>query len=457
MLKKNTTGFTAFLPRFVVLVLMTIYIWSIPALFAQDGKRELVQHVNQTVKAGEIFSLIDELSSPNYEGRLTGTIGYNNAATFAANYFKQNSIKPLSKEYYQTFPISYTKIYESTLKIDLTSPDGKKETIAGKYFVNFYPLNFSGSGSVQGEIVFAGFGITAPEFKYDDYKDIDVTGKVVLIIGGVPSKLVKEDWESYEYHNHRTQNARKHGAAALIYIRESAASAYGDYVENFPMVSINKETADKIFANKGLTVTKIKELLDSRKYSSYNTGAQAHVMVKSENSKGVGKNVIAFLPGSDRSLKDEFIVLGAHLDHCGNWPVLTPGAEDNASGSAALLVAARTLSTLKTKPRRSIVFILFGGEEMGLLGSKYFMEHLPAPLTPHNILFFFNMDMVAAGPNIFIQGLKNHAPLTKLMEEGQALLHLQAKVTGSERIPPWRANTDDYPFLNSGIPAVTIF
>ncbi|NIM15024.1 MAG: M20/M25/M40 family metallo-hydrolase [Candidatus Aminicenantes bacterium] len=448
--------------RLISLVLFIGFIGFInlpSCLVSEEADKELIHHLTQTINAGEIFALIDELSSEPYQGRLTGTEGYNKAARFAADYFEKYGILTVFNDYMQSFPISYTKVYESTLKIYIEDREGKEEVIEGVYFKNYYPLNFSGSGDVKGEIVFAGYGMTAPEFGVDDYKGIDVKGKIVMVIKGVPKAKEGENWQKYDDHRFRTKNARDHGAAGFIYIYDDRANPNGNYLEGFPMVSITTELADKLLAANNLNTKQLKEALNARKNEgknhSYATGITAHITINSENFQGMARNVVGYIPGSDPVLKDEYIVIGSHLDHCGMWPILTPGADDNASGSAAVLTAARALATYKQKPRRSVLFILFAGEEVRLLGSSYFVSHLPSQIK--KIKFVINMDMVGAGPDMFILRLKNYPEFQQLMEKASILFDLKSVIKGNKVTKPRGTGADHAPFVVKGIPAVSVF
>jgi hypothetical protein len=426
-----------------------------PFLPAGETNPGLIRHLSHTVKAGDIFSIIEELASDDYGGRLTGTEGYNRAAAFAADYFEKYGILPIFNDYMQSFPLSYTKVYKSTLTIYMEDRGGKEDVIYGEYFKNFYPLNFSGSGDVDEEIVFAGYGMTAPEFSIDDYKGIDIKGKIAMIIKGAPGAREGEDWGKYNDHRFRTKNARDHGAIGLIYIYDDRANPNGIFLEGFPMVSITRELADKLLAKNKLSMNKVEEALNERKNCSYASGIRAHITVNSENFQGEAKNVVGYIPGSDPGLKDEFVVIGAHLDHCGKWPLLTPGADDNASGSAAVLTAARALAFYNPRPKRSILFILFAGEEMGLLGSSYFVSHLPAQVK--RIAFVINMDMVGAGPDMFIVRLENYPDFKQLMENASNVFHLKSKIKGNKVTGTGRAGADHAPFVEEGVPAVSMF
>lgn len=443
----------------VLIALMTTILFGAATsghfLYSGDLKDLLVHHLDKSVQAGEILSIIEELSSPKYGGRLTGSAGYDKAAEFSADFFKKHGIKPLYSDYFQLFPVSYTKVYESSLEIFINNEKGHTETIKCKLFDDFYPFNFSGSGDVTADVVFVGHGITAPEYGYDDFSGIDLNGKIALIYKGLPESKEGENWVQYDKHRLRLDNARKHGAKGVLYIYNARCNPNGTYEEGFPGISIKPELADKILAKKGNNLADIKKDLDARKNCSFNTGIKAHLMVESENFQSVAKNVVGYIQGNSPLLKDEFIIIGAHLDHCGQWPRLTPGADDNASGSAAVLAAARALGSFKHKPQRSIMFILFAGEEMGLLGSRYSADHLPSQIK--KVRFMINMDMVGAGPNMWIMRLNNHLPFKDTVMEAHQIFKMISRVDGNKITEARRANTDHYAFSDKGIPAVSIF
>lgn len=440
--------------KIIFLVLVISFLWLISGV---SGESEFINHLNRTIKSAEIFALVETLSSPQCEGRLTGTGGYDKAVQLATDQFKKYGIHPITenKTYIQAFPLSYTKVYESKLIVHVKNKDGKEEILQCEYFKDYYPLNFSGSGNITGDIIFAGYGVTAPEFDYDDYKGINVKGKIVMIIKGVPEGKDDEDWSAYDEHRFRTKNALKHGAAGLLYIYAGRGNPNGDYLQDFPMLSIEEKVADKMLEKYGKNVKTLTEQLNRRQNVSFAMDVNVEIMVRSENFQGTGANVIGYIPGVDELLRNEFIVVGAHLDHCGMWPQLTPGADDNASGSAALLSVAGALSASKYKPKRSILFILFAGEEMGLLGSNYFVAHLPEKVKKIN--FVFNMDMIGAGPNVFIARLKNYPEVEKLLIETPRKLNLCCQIKGNEVTKKGRAGADHAPFVEKGIPAVSIF
>lgn len=439
--------------RIIFFILVISFLWLISGI---SGESEFITHLDETIKATEMYTLVDTLASPQYEGRLTGSEGYNKAAQMAADYFKKYGIQSIegNDTYTQLFPVSYTKVYESKLTLYLKNKKGKEEAIECQYFKEYYPMNFSGSGNASGQIVFAGFGISAPEFDYDDYIGVNVKGKIVMVIRGVPKAQPGEDWSTYDDHRFRTKNALKHGATGLLYIYSARGNPNGAYLEGFPMVSIEESLADRILEKYQKNVKSLTELLKQRRRTSFATDETAEIMVKSENFQGNGANVVGYIPGSDELLRNEFIVVGAHLDHCGMWPQLTPGADDNASGSIAVLTIARALATSKYQPKRSVLFALFGGEEMGLMGSNYFVGHIPEKIKKIN--FMFNLDMVGAGAGVFVFRLENYPEMEKIIMETPRKLNLNCPITGNKITEKERGSSDYAPFVGKRIPAVSI-
>ncbi|MBN2431205.1 MAG: M20/M25/M40 family metallo-hydrolase [Acidobacteria bacterium] len=432
--------------RRTMVLLMAMCIWVAAVDLATQSA------VTEGIRAAEIYERVSEFSSPAYEGRLTGTTGYARAARRAADLFREWGLAPLSEDYLQEFSVRYTEVRQASLTLRIQT-ESREEVIEGEYFSNFYPLNFSGHGTVAAPVVFAGYGLSAPEYGHDDYAGLAVTDKIVMIIKGAPPPREGEDWTVYDDHRFRTANARRHGAAGLLYIYRPVANPNGDHLENFPMVQISTEMADAVLKASGTSVEALKPLLNLRRNVSFVTKATADLAVQAERRLGTGYNVVAFLPGSDPERQKEAVVIGAHLDHTGAWPVLTPGADDNASGVAVVLAIARAMAQAGVRSPRSIVFVLFGGEEMGLLGSRRFAERPPAPI--QKIHFVLNTDMVGAGPDIFVLGLKKDPRFELLANRVKDSLGLTCRLEGNERIGS--SGADHGPFIEKGIPAVSVF
>jgi Zn-dependent M28 family amino/carboxypeptidase len=195
------------------------------------------------------------------------------------------------------------------------------------------------------------------------------------------------------------ETAKRKGALGLIYIYNNPlANPNGDWIENFTPAIISENVADQILKEKGMDSQKLRrDLLAYKKPLSFSLNSEVAYRVQSKHfPDATGYNVVGYVEGSDPDLKSECIVVGGHYDHCGkHMGLLFPGANDNASGSAVVMEIAEAFSKIKKKPKRSVIFVLFGGEEMGLQGSTYFADHMPAPFTQLDAMF--NFDMVGEG------------------------------------------------------------
>jgi Zn-dependent M28 family amino/carboxypeptidase len=231
-------------------------------------------------------------------------------------------------------------------------------------------------------------------------------------------------------------------------------SGNGQYIEGLPMVMVGNEVAQSLFSPKGYDVRTLESLLRDGRPISFATGVRARLRAMGNHYENAATcNVVALLEGSDPVLKDEYLLFGGHLDHLGPWPVLHPGANDNASGSAVVLGLAQAFSSLQTRPKRSIVFALFGAEELGLLGSRHMAAHLPA--FPSRLTLMSNHDINGVGKAIHVAGGITYPDLYRLMEGANARFNIGAALSAGE-ISPVDGNSDYAPFLEKGIPAYNI-
>ena len=370
-----------------------------PILFGANNDARIEKGL-ATIQPMDPYNYCKKISSVEFAGRLTGHEGYTKAAEWAAGKFKQWGLKPLNERdgYLQAYSSPYTVIQEAEMTLLLPGENGavKKETL--EIGTGFLPILYSDSGHHRAKAVFAGWGISAPDLNYDDYKGIDVKGKFVVCFRGKPDRS-NEKYDKYDHHRFRMKTAKDRGALGLIYIYPSAdANPNGDFIPNFTPAIINEKAADLLLKEKGLDSKSLKkELLDKQKPNSFDLSCEIDYRVVSKHDpKGTGYNVVAYVEGSDPQLKDECVVMGGHFDHCGLHAGLHfAGADDNASGSAVVMEIAQAFAALDVKPKRSVVFVLFGGEEMGLMGSNYFADHIPSQFKKVDAMF--NFDMVGEG------------------------------------------------------------
>jgi len=413
----------------------------------------------QSIEPMDVYNYCKTMASPTFAGRLTGHEGYTAAAQWAAAHFKQWKLQPISREegYLQAYASPYTLI--DSAKMSLLLPDKKGAAAGLKEIVlkgeqDFLPMLFSDNGDRTADLVFVGWGINAPELGYDDYAGQDVKGKYVLSFRGTPDP---KDTRFMQHDQHRTrmQTAKDKGALGLFYIYPSPiANPNGDWIEGFTPAKISESVADKIFQEKNLTASDVKRsLLKTKKPASFALRAQIRYQVQSHHfPEGTGYNVTAYVEGSDPELKAECIVVGGHFDHCGqHMGFLFPGANDNASGSAVVMETAEAFSRLKHKPKRSVVFVLFGGEEMGLQGSTYFADHIPVPFTKVDSML--NFDMVGEGNGLRCSLSPEPESLKTILEEADEALHVLGPMRFFRGVGV--RGSDFAPFYQKDIPCIS--
>jgi hypothetical protein len=328
--------------------------------------------------------------------------------------------------------------------------EGVPEILEMEIYRDYCPTLYSGFGEAEAEVVFSGFGISAPELDWDDYKEAEVKGKIVAILDGIP-QVDGQDFSKYYPRPYKLRNAKEHEAAGLIIISRAVISGYGTYQEGLPMVMVGDKVAEALFKHKGYDIQSIKALLRNGNPLSFSTEAKARIKVTGvHHPKAVTCNVVGLIQGSDPDLKEEYIIFGGHLDGVGPWPRLHPGASDNASGSAVVMKLAHAFSQLKKRPKRSIVFALFGGEERGLLGSRYLVANPPA--FPSKAIFMLNHDMNGVGNGLRIAGGKNYPEFYEFLEKVNKKYSINNNISAGE-IRQRFGNSDYAPFLEKGIPA----
>ncbi len=363
------------------------------------------------VRGEDVYAWCKYLARPEFAGRLTGTDEYAQAARWAGDRFKEWGLRPVDSKagFVTPFPCAYTLIDAAEMTIipppaapGATERSGEKKLVTRK---DFLPYFFSGAGSLEAEVVFAGWGISAPELGYDDYAGLDVKGKFVVCFQGAPPSMAKS-LAPVNRHRVRQKTARAKGAAGIFYIQsELVGSTNGEWDTAFFPGLISSGTADLLFAERGMNSAKTLEALKAfERPLSFALKSKIRYRVEARHfDKATGYNVACYIPGSDPGLRGEVLVIGGHLDHLGrHLGEVYPGANDNASGSATVLGLARVFQKLPRHPKRTIIFVLFGGEEMGLLGSSHFVDHLPPFVTKVEAMFNFDMNGVGEGLTVYI-------------------------------------------------------
>jgi TonB family protein len=393
---------------------------------------------------------VEKLSSVKYGGRLAGSEGFNKAAEYIAVEFKKLKLGHFGENYFQNFDIEYNNISYASYK--MINKQGKvKSYKLGKDFVC---RGFTGSGQVSGDVVFCGYG-TSNDSSYDDFANIDVKNKIVMVFK--PAPKWGEGW-LYNDPREKTNYAVLKGAKAVIFVSlqndpkpqkpiGSTISGKGEQNEKVPQLHIDIAAANELLSGTGYTLSRLQTIIDStQKPVCINLLNKVSIDVKAKyEEEKPTMNIVGRLTGYEPEFKDEYIVIGAHLDHVGaQRDLLFPGANDNASGAAAVLEIARAMIGYKMHPKYSILFVIFSGEEHGMDGSKYFVKNSPVPL--NKIKYMLNMDCIGYGDSIQIGGGKSNPEIwnkIKSIDSANAKLMVNATWPGG--------GADAQAFFDAGI------
>jgi hypothetical protein len=417
------------------------------------------------------------------EGRGTGTRGYELASKFMATQFEAIGLQPAGDDgtFFQNVPLR--SMNPDGQKTILTlKRGGKEETLA--FRTDYIALGdaMRANSSVEAPVVFVGRGVTAPEQNYDDYKGVDARGKIVAMFYGAPDfeSSLKAHYSSSEL---KAKNAAEHGAVGIIslddpvlqqmysfdqQVRDLSFPEFrwldkkGQPNDYFPALKgrcfLSLEASKKFFEGSPHSAEELFEAMKAGKPMSFAMDITAKIQNVTTLREVQSRNIVAKLEGSDPALKSEYVVYSAHLDHLGigeavQGDTIYNGALDNASGSAILIELARAFSTMKTRPRRSILFVSVTGEEAGLLGSDYFVNYPTVPKKA--IVANVNMDedlMLWPLQDIVAFGAE-HSSLDAVVKKAAARMQLgQSPDPMPQEVVFIRS--DQYSFVKQGIPAV---
>jgi aminopeptidase YwaD len=364
--------------------------------------------VTRKITQGELQDHIKYLSSDSLKGRKTGTPGDSLAAIYIRDRLAACGLGPLSGDGFQRYGVTDKVIEGKNNFCSANSTEFKPS-------VDFMPFSFSGNSGRDAEVVFAGYGfnISNDSLEWNDYKNIDVKGKWVLILRGdpEPEKSVS-GFIPVSSDRDKALLAKDMGAAGVLLVSGPVfdeedsfeAISSSDYSVELPVLRIKRALADYILKKSNSTVADLENRLNkTKKTSSFATGTEVNAGSEVIREKSATRNVVMVLPGEDEQLKNEYLIIGAHFDHLGmggpgsssravDTIGVHHGADDNASGVSEMVELAEKFALTRGSHRRSIVFAAFSGEEMGLLGSKYFAENPIIDLSKVNAMI--NLDMI---------------------------------------------------------------
>ncbi len=401
------------------------------------------------------------LASDAMKGRKSATPEYQKAAEYVADKMKEYGLKPGGDEgtYFQQVEFKNWRNFEPPTRLEVLQPKSIK-FIPGRN-ADFSPLNSTGSGTIKGHLVFAGYGLVSEENNWDDYENLDVKGKIVLLIPNAPEFLedltIKE--KSMET---KIKTAVEKEAVGIIFMNigeriRSPRQKEGEETEAWPddflIFSANTQMLDRFFYTVNLSWrTMVSRTLREKKSYTAELDIKVEMEAHFTQEDRTAPNVIGILPGKHPELKNECIIIGGHLDHLGISlnGFINNGADDDASGVAVILELARVFNLNHFQPDRSVVFAAWAGEEMGLVGSRYYTEHPRFPLEKTAV--YMNMDMVGCGDeDLFVGGMWEFSDLYDLIKENMSeylkeKLHYRLNYRGS----------DHSSFIRKGVTSISL-
>lgn len=411
--------------------------------------------------AQKALGYIKELASEAMMGRKSGHEGGAKAAKYIASKFAEWGLEPAGENgtYFQNFSGEYRDIGKGP---SLEISAGK----AGRSFVyqeDWSAWDYSGSGNFTTEIVFVGYGIHAPQKGYDDYAGLDLKGRLALMILSAPPALQEKLKEEADIQK-RVQAAQELGARGVLlsfrpYQRDRPVLTRMKkdiYKKDFVLLFVQDKVVNFIFKDLKTDLRYLLQEMDANsKPKPYVTGVNASFSLKSVfDEKRPMVNVLAKISGADRDLKNQAVMIGAHMDHLGLSPQgdVMNGADDNASGTALVMELARVMKAAQAKPKRTILFGLWAAEEQFLQGSKYYTGH---PLFPiDRTVAYLNIDMVGQGSGkVGFSNIFYRPDLWELLKKNLPPDILKEMVPSPEFMS---GNSDHASFLESGVPGFAL-
>jgi len=457
----------------VISLFLTLPVWS-----------QTPPPVPPPIRPGAIASHIRFLADDLLEGRETGSRGFEIAARYVAAQLASFGLQPAGDDgsYFQHIRFRSSKLVAP--RCTFVIHDGKRDVaLEVKKDFLLRPGFLNDNDEITAPLVFAGYGITAPELKHDDYASIRANGKIVVVISGAPSTFANDQRAYYSGGLVKEQIAAEHGAIGVIALRSNAdearysfeksarqsdmasmryLDAAGRPADTLPQVrangSISRSGAKLLFVRAPLTPEQLLADAEKNIAHSFPLNVSATIRTVSTFAEAASENVLATLPGSNPERRNEYVVVSAHLDHLGDHgngsDRIHNGAYDNASGIAAMLEISRAFTSLPQPPERSMLFVALTGEEKGEQGSEYLASHPPIGGT---IVADINMDMFLmlfpAKDLVALGG--EHTSLGAVAREAAESVGL---TISPDPIPEEVRfiRSDQYSFVKEGVPAISL-
>jgi Zn-dependent M28 family amino/carboxypeptidase len=422
------------------------------------------------------------LADDALEGREAGTRGYNAAADYVALQYKNYRLKSFNDDgsYFQPINFLTSSLDVATAQVSFAIGDEifdlklREDFVMGAGFGNSVE-------AISANVIFVGYGITSPGNDFDDYADIDVKDKIVVMLSGAPAHF-STDERAY-FSRSKAQTAVANGAIGVIGVRtltdqkrrdfkfylpglgsssmrwlDQESQPYDAYSQLQVSATLSQQGAEKLFTNSPISLEDILARAEEGKSQSFDMGIIASLGRQSNHEVITSSNVVGYIEGSDPVLKDEYVVYGAHLDHIGirpgkNGDDIHNGLYDNATGIATILEIAKAISNMEVKPKRSIIFISYTAEEKGLRGSSYFVNN--PPVAVNQLVANVNIDMpILTFPVNDITPIgAEHSTLLAAAERAAETLNIGLKPDPLPEEVRF-VRSDQFSFIKAGIPAI---
>ncbi len=446
-------------------------LWQCPSLSSRSGRAGFflilitallvapsltIADAPKSITAASLRAHVEYLASDALEGRYTGSPGERAAGDYAKKFFEQYGLLPGGENgtFFQHFEVTFGGEATSKNRLRLTLPDGK--TLEAQLGKDFNPLyNSDYQRTVTGELVFAGEGISSSN--RDDFAGLDLKDKIVVV-------LTSPQQTEQTSNRNKARLAKEKGAVGIIFVGPA-----GETGSLFPMnrrfglspnsgmvaLNISGELFERL---SGLKLSEARSAsTEGRVLAGFPKGVQAEMQADIQPARAVGRSVIAILPGNDPKLKNQYIVFGAHMDHVGRGTSTASGtddifngADDNASGTAMVLELARYFAQEKSN-RRTYVFQLYSGEELGLRGSSYYVQHPTIKIS--DVTCMFNFDMVGNLVNnyLILDGVRSSPVWSDWIDE------LATGFNVRKDRPDLAGRSDHGPWERAGVPVLFFF
>jgi peroxiredoxin len=465
---------------FLIPLLLIIGHLSLPFLSSASPPTE--NKGFRSIQKDDFKEHIKYLASDELEGRRAGEEGERKAGDYIAGEFERFGLAPLGDggTYFQTLEvIADVRLGDENSLEFLQILPGVRNLITDiKFEKDYIPFGFSSRDKMDGELVFCGYGITAKEYHYDDYADVDVEGKIVVVLRHEPqenephSVFQGTDFTHYAGLRDKVINARNHGAKGLLLVNdpnnhldeddELVTLSYGGGTKDagIPSFHLKRLIVEELLKSLGKDLKEIQTKIDKefKPESFVMEGVRVKAFADVVRERKPARNVVGYIEGKN---SHETIVVGAHYDHLGfgGEGSLEPdrhephnGADDNASGTAGLLELAEAFALQKDQLKKSIIFVAFTGEEIGLLGSNHYVNNSPVPL--EETITMVNMDMIGRPKNnrLMVSGVETGKGLKSKIKK----LNRKARFNIAYHDDGW-GPSDHTPFNAKKIPVLFFF